>query len=124
MNISDIDKLLKSTQYKAPENFTHNVMQKTYCYKADKKPYANKYYRGAGLSLIAASLITLLLNTTPLMDQLIRGRSNALRFSENTVNYTRTANSIEYITLKIDSVIYKPYHFLADQLIKEESQYE
>lgn len=123
MNMSDIDKLLESTQYKAPEGFTHNVMQKIY-YNAERKTAVNRYYRRAGLSLIAASLVTLFLNMTPLMDQLIQARTNTLRFSESTVNYTRTANSIEYITLKIESVAFKPYRFLAEQLNKEDHPHE
>jgi hypothetical protein len=124
MNMYDIDKLLESTQYKAPEDFTHKVMQKLYWVKSNEISSANRYCRGVGLILIAASLITLLLNITPLMDQLILGTEHELSFSKNTLNYTRTASSLEYITLKIESAIYEPYRLLTDQLIKEESQNE
>ena len=125
MNMSDLEKLLNGVQYKAPENFTAGVMEKVdSCPRNSGSRFASKPYYRTGLSLIAASLITLCLNLTPWMDYLMRDAENPIRFREETVDYSRAASSIEYITLKIDSILNKPFRFLTDQLNKEESPHE
>jgi hypothetical protein len=119
MNMSDIDKLLDSVQYKAPESFTNDVMKRVQSCGPGRQPASNRYYR-AGLSLIAASLITLFLNLTPWMDHLIQDAEGKFRFEGQTVDYSRTASSIEYFTLKVDSILYKPLRLITNQLNKED----
>jgi hypothetical protein len=124
MNMSDIDRLLDSTQYKAPENFTEHVMMRIQAGESpSKQAAANRYYR-AGLSLIAASLIALFLNLTPWMDHFIHDTGGKLRSFGQIMDYNRTASTIEYFTLKADSILYKPLRILTNQLNKEDSSYE
>ena len=103
MNTSDLDQLLDSVQYEAPEDFTGQVMQKIETAGNRRPSAANRYYR-TGINLIAASLITLCLSLTPWMDVLMRNTENRIRFG-GTADYSRAAGSIESIIRKIDSLL-------------------
>jgi len=118
MDKYDLDSLLGQTQYKAPASFTDEVMKKIYLQQNSSQRTERHF--SAGLSLIAAGLITLFINITPLMDVLINKETYQKKLPGEIVNSSRTAGTIEYITLKIDSALQKPFEFLMDQVIKED----
>lgn len=123
MNMSDFDNLLNSQQLKAPENFTSGVMYKVKTYKAKVSPFPNRGY-SAGLSLIAASLITLFINLTPIMNYLINDTANINLYQRETISLEHLTDSIEYFTQRMDYIINKPFSYLKETLNKEESPYE
>ena len=118
MNMSDLDSLLNSKQIKAPENFTSSVMCKVATSKVS--PIPNRGY-SAGLSLIAASLITLFFNLTPIMNYLIKDTANINLYHKDTIKFEHFSDSIDYFTLKINYIISKPFNYLTETLNKEES---
>ncbi|HHU79479.1 MAG TPA: hypothetical protein GXZ29_11475 [Clostridiales bacterium] len=122
MDMHEMEQLLKSIRYKAPENFTSGVMQKIHSCSESRKR-AELCYR-TGISLIAAGLIVLFLNLTPLMDFLIEHGNAQIDFSRYKVDPYRTAGSIEYFTLKADSFLLKPFQYISNQVNKEDLQYD
>jgi len=122
MDMHELEELLHQPQYKAPEGFTHQVMKKIYTHQKNRQA-AERFYK-AGVSLIAASLITLFINMTPIMDILIEKGTNQMKFPSEVVNPYRAAGSIEYITLKIDSIMLKPFELLTEQFVKEDLSYD
>ncbi len=119
MKLSDLDKLLDNQGMKsAPPDFTANVMKAVRGLEIQKN--VPLYHNKVGLRLIAAALITLLINFSPLLHRVTRLTQANVSNDLHWFYMENIPETIDYYTLKVSNLLTRPLHLLDQSLNKEE----
>lgn len=117
MNMYEIEGL-PIRQFDAPEAFTQEVMKKVRAIEP-KESSSSRNMRRTGLILIAASLITLFIGLTPIMDMLENTISKADITGRHS-SLTIIAENTDSLTEKISNLLSRPVDFISHAINKEE----
>lgn len=119
MKLSDLEQLLDSRPIeKAPQDFTANVMSAIRSVEIKKTPSPHKNYQ-MGMRLLAAGLIALLINFSPLINTILE-ETGQYRQHHETLQFEQVSETIDYYTLKASNLLVKPYRFITASINKEE----
>jgi hypothetical protein len=122
MKSSDLEQLLNQREaVKAPPDFTEQVMN---AIRAEQRTSPARVRRGytAGLRLVAAALIALLLNLSPLLNQGAFARiTDRMPVQDAPGILTQVPEAIEYYTQRISNLLLLPIRLHQQVLDEEES---
>jgi|GEM_PF-6787168 len=119
MNMRDLDKLLDAKlSLKAPPDFTKQLMVKIQSMEPQPSPVRRIYVQWA-VSCLAAALILLLINLSPLADLLQNSFTRWEPRGNGFISLEHVPEAIDTFTLKANSFFMKPFHSLANVFRKD-----